>query len=83
MRVRVEETIKAFAREIAETNQPRVLTLPLHPHLVGVPHRMNDLIEIIDSLRSRPDTIFMTGRDIAEWFVGQSSPADLFAETRV
>ena len=42
MRIRVEETIKTFVREIGETGQPRMLTLPLHPHLVGVPHRIGD-----------------------------------------
>ena len=76
MRLRVEETIKTFVREIKETGQPRVLTLPLHPHLVAVPHRINDLIAVIDGLLARPDTIFMTGSQIAAWFAAQTSATE-------
>ncbi len=77
MKLRIEETIKAFEREIGELQQPRVLTLPLHPHLSGVPHRINFLTEILDNLLSRQDVIFMNGSQIADWFVGESGQTDL------
>jgi allantoinase len=73
MRLRVNETIKTFEREIAETGQPRILTLPLHPHLSGVAHRINYLTEVVEILAARRDTVFMTGRQIADWFRGQSA----------
>ena len=72
MKLRIERTIKAFEREIHDQQQPRVLTIPLHPHLSGVAHRSEFLAEVLDSLLSRDDTIFMNGSQIADWFLGQS-----------
>jgi allantoinase len=69
MRLRMLETIRTFEREIARFNQPRVLTIPLHPHLSGVAHRINYLREVIDALLARDDTIFMNGSQIADWFL--------------
>lgn len=65
---RVIETLTCFDRELAD--QPRVLTLPLHPHVEGVPHRIPYLERVLDMLMARPDTIFMTGSQIADWYVG-------------
>src|SRR5262249_39742797 len=75
MSLRVGETVKTFEREIKRTGQPRVLTLPIHPHLSGVPRRINFLTAILDQLRKRSDTIFMTGSQIFDWFVGQQAAA--------
>ena len=36
---RLEHTLNVYAREAAASGMPRVLTLGLHPHLMGVPHR--------------------------------------------
>ena len=72
MKLRIGQTIEAFEREILEEEQPRVLTLPLHPHLSGVPHRINFLANTLDALLSRNDTVFMNGSQIADWFVAQS-----------
>jgi peptidoglycan/xylan/chitin deacetylase (PgdA/CDA1 family) len=74
MLLRVTQTIETFERESAESGQPRVLTLPLHPHLSGVPHRINYLMRIIDMLRARNDTVFMTGSEIADWYMRQDAP---------
>ncbi len=65
---RVVDAVATFERELAD--QPRVLTLPLHPHVQGVAHRMNHFERTLDMLMARPDTIFMTGSQIADWFVG-------------
>ncbi len=72
MKLRVEQTLRAFAREIERERQPRVLTLPLHPHLSGVPHRIGFLTDMLDALMARHDTVFMNGRQIASWFVAES-----------
>jgi hypothetical protein len=50
-------------------NQPRVLAIGLHPHLMGVPHRIGYLDKMLDLLMKRNDTIFMTGCEISDWFV--------------
>lgn len=72
MRLRMFETIKTFEREIDRHGQPRVLTIPLHPHLSGVAHRINFLAEIIDTLAARNDTVFMNGSQLLDWYLSAS-----------
>ncbi|MET3794818.1 polysaccharide deacetylase family protein [Aquamicrobium terrae] len=72
MRLRMLETIRTFAREIDRHEQPRVLTIPLHPHLSGVAHRINFLAEIIDTLAARSDTVFMNGSQLLDWYLSAS-----------
>lgn len=72
MHRRLADTLEFFSRE--SKAQPRVLTLGLHPHLIGVPHRMVYLEKMLDLLQAHPDTIFMTGRGIADWFVTECPP---------
>ena len=64
---RVEATLVVFAEEMK--HQPRIMTFGLHPHLIGVPHRIGYLERMVDDLLGRDDTIFMTGGQIADWFV--------------
>ena len=47
----------------------RVLTIGLHPHLMGATHRMPYLLRILALLLARDDTVFMTGGEITEWFI--------------
>ena len=65
---RVHATIAVLARESADGGA-RVLTLPLHPHLLGVAHRIEALERILDLLLSRSDSIFFSGSQIADWYV--------------
>ena len=69
MRKRVLETIRTFEYEIDRHQQPRVLTMPMHPHLSGVPHRINFLREMVDLLRERDDTIFVNGSQLVDWYL--------------
>lgn len=64
---RVISTVECFEKEMAQN--PKVLTIALHPHLIGVPHRIGYFEKIIDMLLARPDTVFVTGSQIADWFV--------------
>lgn len=68
---RFVDTIQTFEMELAE--QPKVLTIALHPHVAGVPMRIPVLIRILDMLMARDDTIFMTGSRIAEWYMTQDA----------
>ena len=63
---RVVDTVATFEREM--TVQPRVLALGLHPHLIGVPHRIGYLHKMLDLLARRDDVVFMQGHQIADWF---------------
>lgn len=49
-------------------SQPRVMTIGLHPHIIGVPHRLKYLSMTLDMLKQRRDTVFMTGSEIADWY---------------
>ena len=66
---RVKSTAALFERE-AQT-RPRVLTLGLHPHLIGVPHRFASLERMLDLLMNTPGTCFLQGHDIADWYTSQ------------
>ena len=68
---RLDDTLAVFDGEL-ERN-PRVLTLGLHPHLIGVPHRIGYLATMLDMLEARDDTVFMTGGQIADWFTAADS----------
>jgi peptidoglycan/xylan/chitin deacetylase (PgdA/CDA1 family) len=68
---RVQDTIAVFEREFDQG--PRILTLALHPHIVGVPHRFFHLERTLADLAARDDTLFMTGGGIADWYVSASS----------
>ena len=68
MKLRIGEAVKTFEREIRQQHRPRILTISLHPHLSGVPHRINYLMEAIDALMARSDTIFLRGSQILDWF---------------
>jgi allantoinase len=69
MHRRLVDTLDLF--EVEARTQPRVLTLALHPHLIAVPHRFAYLERMLDLLQDRSDTVFMTGRGIADWYVGE------------
>lgn len=67
MYTRMCDTIDCFDREMVN-GTPRVLALGLHPHLIGVPHRIGYLQKMLDLLMARDDTVFLTGSQIADWF---------------
>jgi hypothetical protein len=82
MKLRVDQTIRTFEREIDREGQPRVLTLPVHPHLTGVPHRIGFFGDILDTLLRRSDTVFMAGSQIADWYAGESRRLGSDPQTR-
>jgi allantoinase len=67
---RVADSVATFEREA----RPVVVTLALHPHLIGVPHRIGYLLQALDLLKLRSDTTFVTGSRIATWFTAQCPP---------
>jgi peptidoglycan/xylan/chitin deacetylase (PgdA/CDA1 family) len=69
---RLKYTLEGLEKELEHA--PRVLSLSLHHHLNGVPHRVRFLEKMLDLLLDRKDTIFMTGGQIADWFVEADKP---------
>lgn len=73
---RVKDTLNTFGPELK--HQPRVLTLALHPHQIGVPHRIGYLLESLKLLKRCDDVIFMTGSEITDWYMSvEPAPAGL------
>ncbi len=70
---RIERTVREFETEC--TRQVRVLAIGLHPHLIGVPHRIDELRRALDLLRRSNDTVFTTGSAICDWFTTASPPS--------
>ena len=69
---RLEHTLRLFERE-AEEN-PRVLAIGLHPHLIAVPHRFHELVGMVDLLSGCSDVVFTTGPAIRDWYAA-AAPA--------
>jgi hypothetical protein len=64
---RLQATLAVLERELEQN--PRVLSIGLHPHIAGVPHRLYYLEKALDMLMSRDDTIIATSGEIADWFL--------------
>lgn len=59
---------------VAEAEAQRsatVITLGLHPHLMGVRHRIGAFERALDRLLASPHTVFTTGRRMFEWYTAQ------------
>jgi peptidoglycan/xylan/chitin deacetylase (PgdA/CDA1 family) len=69
---RFKDTLSVFESELDEN--PKILTIPLHPHITGVPHRIPYLQGVLDLLRSRDDVVFVNGSEIADWYAAQERP---------
>jgi len=70
-------TLNVFDEEKSEN--PKILTLALHPHIVGVPQNFYYLKKIIKDIKKRNDVIFMTSSQIGDWFIKEdgSNGSDL------
>lgn len=64
---RLQFTLRQFEQEVDDN--PRVLAIGLHPHLISVPHRFHELVTMVDLLQASSEVVFTTGRAIHEWFV--------------
>lgn len=70
---RLEFTARQFEQE--RGNNPRILAIGLHPHLIAVPHRFHELVRMIDVLQASETVEFATGSAICDWFV-EAQPAE-------
>jgi hypothetical protein len=53
----------------------RVMSLVIHPYLMGVPHRLRYFREALEHISRRPDIVFWTGEEIHDWYVKQKDVA--------
>ena len=69
---RTEFTLRQFEQECFEN--PRILAIGLHPHLIGVPHRFHELVRMLDMLQASDLVAFTTGSDLCDWFMAAQPP---------
>lgn len=67
MAQRLAHTLRLFEEE-AEDNI-RVLAIGLHPHLIAVPHRFHELVQMIEMLQASSEVAFVTGTEICDWYM--------------
>jgi hypothetical protein len=67
-----------FDRLYAEgADSGTVMCLPLHPYLIGQPHRVDALAEMLDYVTGHADVWVTTAREIAEHY--DANYCDTFA----
>ncbi|MDC0976115.1 polysaccharide deacetylase family protein [Alphaproteobacteria bacterium] len=64
---RVNATLEVFDEE--KLSNTKIITLALHPHIVGVPQNFNYFKKTIQELKKRDDVTFMTSSQIGDWFI--------------
>ncbi|MFK7891639.1 MAG: polysaccharide deacetylase family protein [Granulosicoccus sp.] len=64
---RVEATVGMYEQEMSD--QVRIITFGLHPHIIGVPHIAWYFEQALDLLAKRDDTVFVTSSTLGDWFV--------------
>jgi peptidoglycan/xylan/chitin deacetylase (PgdA/CDA1 family) len=65
---RVQHTLAQFEAE----DGVRVLGIGLHPHVIGLPHRIHELHAMIKALAASRTTLFTTGSALCDWFAAVS-----------
>jgi allantoinase len=60
--------------EEAQTSA-RVMCIALHPWIIGVPHRIGDLVDALDAIVGKAGVWFATGSEIIEAYVAQTAAA--------
>ncbi|MEU0562738.1 hypothetical protein [Dactylosporangium sp. NPDC006015] len=68
---RVRDTVAVLKAEARAEGGARVLALPMHPHLLGVPHRVGGFFEVVEELAADPAVTFADPGTVADWFTAQ------------
>lgn len=65
------EFLNRLGRSLAyftATDRVHVMAIGLHPHLMGVPHRIGEFAQMLDALLACDDVAFVQPRDIHRWY---------------
>ena len=54
----------------------RVMAMVVHPFIMGVPHRIKYLREVLAHIAARPEAVFMQAGEIHDWFARANPPQD-------
>jgi peptidoglycan/xylan/chitin deacetylase (PgdA/CDA1 family) len=65
-----ERAINQFEQIYADSaDSARVMALSVHPYIMGAPHRLKYFRRIFEVIRKKPDVAFLTGAQIADWYL--------------
>ncbi|MCU7869834.1 MAG: polysaccharide deacetylase family protein [Candidatus Thiodiazotropha sp. (ex Lucinoma borealis)] len=69
-RVWLDRVVDQFDRLYAEgVDQPRVMSMSVHPYIMGVPHRIKYFEAGYDYMTKHDDVWFTTAEEIYDWFI--------------
>ncbi len=66
---RIRDTLAFWSR--TGFDRTRVMTVALHPHVIGVAHRMESFAAVMAELARHPEVAFATSSEIGDWFMAQ------------
>ncbi|CAD6569443.1 MAG: hypothetical protein CYPHOPRED_003377 [Cyphobasidiales sp. Tagirdzhanova-0007] len=77
------DTFDVLLRE-GQEGEPKMMTVILHPHIIGHPGRMYFLEKLINYIQEKPDAWIATREDIAKHFASQFpyDPKTAFGQTK-
>jgi allantoinase len=65
-----ERALDQFEQIYADSaDSARVMALSVHPYIMGAPHRLKYFRRIFEVIRKKPDVLFWTGAQIADWYL--------------
>ena len=64
---------RQFDRLYRESEQQaKIMAIAFHPWIIGVPHRIGFLEELLAHMLAKPGVIFMSAGEITDWFTGSA-----------
>ena len=54
----------------------RIMALVVHPYIMGAPHRLKYLRNVLARIRDRRDVVFWTGEEILDWYLAETAASD-------
>lgn len=69
---RIRDSMAFYARD--GFSRTRVMTIALHPHIIGVAHRMESFWSVMRELAAHPEVGFATSSEIGDWFSAIQPP---------
>jgi allantoinase len=67
-----DRAIDQFEQLYADAAQSaRIMALVVHPYIMGAPHRLKYLRNVLSRFRDSCDVLFWTGAEILDWYLAQ------------
>jgi allantoinase len=54
----------------------RIMALVVHPYIMGAPHRLKYLRNLLARIRNHRDVLFWTGEEILDWYLAETAASD-------